>query len=215
MSETEYLDIFDDNMKKVGTATREEVHSKGHWHQTFHCWVIRRENGRAYVLFQRRGPDKKVYPNTLDITAAGHLLAGEAPEDGIRELAEELGIPTKFETLVPLGIRTDVAIIGPVTNREFCHTYFLENDAPLDSYRLQPDEVSGLVQMEIGDGLKLFGGALRSVPVSGYQVDREGARRSIEFSVSVKDIIPRLDRYYLKIFIMAERFFEGEVYLGI
>ena len=215
MASQEYLDIFDDNMMHLGAAPRNEVHEKGHWHQSFHCWLIRHSNNRQYVLFQRRGPDKKIYPNTLDITAAGHLLADETLADGIRELNEELGLYVKFEDLVPLGIRCDVAIIGSITNREFCHVYLLESSIPLNTYKLQPDEVTGIVQMEINDGMKLFAGEVKSVPVSGFQVDEKGIKHRIEIKVSKEDIIPRLDGYYMKVFIMAERYFQGNSYLTI
>ena len=215
MSESEYLDIFDDNMKHIGTAPRAEVHAKGHWHHTFHCWLLRRDGDRKFVLFQRRGPDKSLYPNTLDITAAGHLTAGETPADGIRELEEELGVKVDFGNIIPLGIRCDVAIIGTMINREFCHTFMYESGLPLDSYKLQLEEVSGLVEMEIKDGLNLFSQQNQLVPVSGYQVDAAGKKRPVEINVSEADIIPRLDHYYLKVFIMAERYFQGKRSLAI
>lgn len=215
MGSQEYLDIFNDNMEHIGVVPRDEAHDKGYWHQSFHCWLIRRENGKEYVLFQRRGPQKKLYPNTLDITAAGHLVSGEAPESGIRELNEELGLSKKIEELIPLGIRCDVAIIGSITNREFCHVYLLESNLQLDAYKLQPDEVTGLVQMELYDGMKLFSDEVKSVPVSGFQVDNDGVKHKIEINVAKEDIIPRLDGYYMKVFIMAERHFKGNHYLAI
>jgi isopentenyldiphosphate isomerase len=215
MEDQEYLDIFDDNMKHIGIASRDEVHEKGYWHQTFHCWLIRRENENHYVLFQRRGTQKELYPDKLDITAAGHLTSGETPEEGIRELKEELGLPVAFEDLISLGIRCEVAIIGRITNREFCHVYLLASNFPLDAYTLQPEELSGLVQMELYDGMKLFSGEVEEVPVSGFRIDEKGAKCKIESTVSKVDIIPRLDGYYMKVFIMAERYFQGNPYLSI
>lgn len=211
----EYLDVFDDNMRYLCTATREAIHQKGYWHQTFHCWLIRRHNGKQYVLFQRRGPRKLIHPNKFDITAAGHLTAGETPRDGIRELNEELGLSMKFEDLVPLGIRYDVESIGPVTNREFSHVYLLENNILLDAYKLQPDEVTGLIQVELYDGMKLFADQVESVPISGVLVDKKGIKQLIETTLSKEDILPRIDGYYMKIFIMAERYFQGNPYLAI
>src|SRR4051794_1911294 len=114
MGEDELLDVFDDNMELIRKAPRAEVHAKGLWHQTFHCWIVRAAHDGQYVLFQRRGPTKKVFPNTLDITAAGHLQSGETVEDGIREVNEELGISARYGDLIPLGIKFDVAQIGPI-----------------------------------------------------------------------------------------------------
>jgi len=205
----ELLDIFNDNMEYVGVATRSVAHAQGLWHQTFHCWIIREDTNGQYVLFQRRGPEKKLYPNTLDITAAGHLQAGESPEDGIREAEEELGVKVDFEALIPLGVRSEVVQVGAIINREFCHTYLWHNNASLETYKLHPDEVTGLVQMRLEDGLMLFAGKRDKVLVEGYQVDPQGHKRRIQISVGFEDIIPRKDRYYLKIFIMAERYFRG------
>lgn len=215
MSESEILDIFDDNMKIIGQRTREEVHKEGFWHQSFHCWLVRQERLKKHVLFQRRGPNKKVYPNFLDVTAAGHLLTGESAQDGLRELTEELGIDAKFEDLIPLGIRFDVAIVGAVTNREFCNTYLLESNLPLDAYKLQTDEVSALVQMEIHAGLKLFSGESEYAKVNGSSIDEYGTKHNIDIKVSLGDFIPKLDRYYLKVFITADRYFKGIKQLGI
>lgn len=215
MPSDELIDIFDDNFKHIGTAPRNEVHRTGQWHQSFHCWLIRRVNKRQYVLFQRRGPEKSIYPNTLDITAAGHLTAGETPKDGVRELNEELGLNARYEDLVSLGVRCDVAIIGDVTNREFCHVYILESNRPLGEYKLQADEVSGLVQMEIRDCFRLFSGEAESVSVDGIELNKDGDKQSLSLTISQEDVIPRLDAYYLKVAIMAERYFTGVSYVAI
>jgi hypothetical protein len=61
--ETEQLKIFDENRNPIGVASREDVHRLGYWHETFHCWFV-------------------------DITAAGHLMADESVEDGVREIKE-------------------------------------------------------------------------------------------------------------------------------
>lgn len=215
-SSSELLDIFDENMTHLGVRSREEVHSLGLWHHTFHCWIVRQEGAVRYVLFQRRGPEKLLFPNMLDITAAGHLQAGEKPEDGLRELNEELGMSCVVSDLIPLGIRIDVSNTNNVTiNHEFCHTYLVVSHRPLDAYKLQADEVSGLVQIELNDGLQLFNGDAQAVRASGFQVDEEGKRYPIDIRVTRDDFIPRPDRAYLKVFIMANRYLDGIPYLAV
>ena len=212
---SEMLDYFDDKMNYIGTANRNEVHQKGYWHQTFHCWIIRKTENEKYVLFQRRGPEKKSFPNTLDITAAGHLAAGEAKEDGLRELNEELGIDAKYSDLAYLGIRMSSARVGDKLNQEFAHVYLLEMNKPLSEYKLQHDEVSGLVQMRIKEGLELFSGEREKVQITGYQANATGELATVDTEITVDDIIPRIDPYFYKIFIMAERYFEGKKHLSI
>ena len=89
--DSELLRIFNINMKHIGEATRAEVHAKGLWHETFHCWLVSKIEDQYYLYFQLRSACKKDYASQFDITAAGHLLANERAEDGIRELQEELG----------------------------------------------------------------------------------------------------------------------------
>jgi isopentenyldiphosphate isomerase len=59
---TETLDYLNDNRQVIGKATRHEVHQKGLWHQTFHCWIIGFENEHPYLLFQRRSLEKHNHP---------------------------------------------------------------------------------------------------------------------------------------------------------
>lgn len=104
MGEQEKLKIFDDNKNLLGLATRSDVHRIGYWHEAFHCWFISKEQGINYIYLQLRSKNKKDYPNLLDITAAGHLLADETVEDGVREIKEEIGIDVAFKELVKLGV---------------------------------------------------------------------------------------------------------------
>src|SRR5215510_7041074 len=100
----EIFDIYDENMRHIGTKERSAVHRDGDWHKTFHAWVIFRDERGDWVLLQKRSADKDTFPNLLDISAAGHYSAGETMQDGLRELHEELGLTeAKFEDLIPLG----------------------------------------------------------------------------------------------------------------
>jgi len=83
--ENEQLKIFDEYRNQIGIATREDVHRLGYWHEAFHCWFISKEKGTDYLYLQLRSNTKKDYPNLLDITAAGHLLANETVQDGVRD----------------------------------------------------------------------------------------------------------------------------------
>jgi isopentenyldiphosphate isomerase len=206
---TEILDIFDDNMRPIGTMPRDEAHRVGAWHKTFHCWIVRQEGASRYVLFQRRSEEKKAHPNKLDVTAAGHLEAGESPDDGIREVTEELGATVQAEALKFLGIRVAASISGEGINREFNYVYLLHRDEPISEYRLQADEVSSLVQIELLDGLNLCARRAQSARGTGIGLSPYRGVEAIEIDVTLDDIIPRRDNYYMKMFIMAQRYFEG------
>ncbi len=211
----EFLDVYDENLTHLGQMSRDEVHATGAWHRTIHCWIVRPYRD-GYVLFQKRGRHKKLFPNALDITAAGHYEAGEKPEQGVREILEELGITVNFSDLIPLGIKVDLAKIGDVINREFNDVYLLRRpEAPKD-YPMDPTEVEGLVEIQISDGLRLFSDQTDSVPAIGVEWDMERKEwNQIEMPVKIADFIPRVDPYYYKIFIMARGLLHGDPYLSI
>lgn len=212
--QTELLDYFDEDIKHLGIASREQVHTQGLWHKTFHCWLIGLENGQPYLIFQQRSTVKHSYPSKLDITAAGHLLAGESPEVGSRELTEELGIDFDFNELVFLGIQTGVSIDNQYTNKEFCYTYFLHRELPLTAYNLQTEEVLALYKISLEDGFRLFAKEVSEIEAEYFCpiLDKHTTFRK---SIQKNDLLPHADNYYLKILIMAERYLEGKKYLAI
>ncbi|MDG0792757.1 NUDIX domain-containing protein [Cohnella ginsengisoli] len=145
----ERFDIYDELDRPIGTATRSEAHARGLWHHTFHCWLARRgEDGRARILFQRRSRDKDTNPDRFDITAAGHLSAGETVRDAVRELQEELGLRVSLEDLAPLGTfrEQDEGFAQGVRyiDREVSEVYGYVTDRGPETFRLQREELAGL-----------------------------------------------------------------------
>ena len=71
----ERLDILTDLGEFTGkTATQKECHTKGYWHRAVFCLVI---NNEGKILLQRRGSQKKLWPNRWDVTVGGHVQTGE------------------------------------------------------------------------------------------------------------------------------------------
>lgn len=208
----EQLDVFDDHGRHLGTKPRTAVHRDGDWHRTFQCWIAGERERRRYVLFQLRGPRTASHPNLLDITAAGHLRAGETVEDGLRELEEELGVAVELADLHHLGCRSEVLAGG--LDRELAETHLLRDDRALDAFRLQADEVGGLVEVELSDGLRLFGGEVDAVTARAVFL-RDGHLHEGEREVRVADVVPRAQRYYRSIFAVAGRMLDGARDLAI
>lgn len=208
----EPIDILDANGTYLGQSDRSIAHREGLWHRTFHCWVVGRRHGTGFVVLQWRSSSALGHPNMLDITAAGHLRAGEQPEDGVRELEEELGIKVSADKLVALGIRYDVGD-GPdgFRSREFAHVFLLRDDRDLTAYEPRDRDVAGFVEMTIPDGLALFSGSVESVDCRALRLDQGPMTRR----VVVGDLVPRVDSYYLTVFIMADLLLEGRRYLSI
>ena len=85
----ELFDVLDEKGQYIEKVeTREKCHKEGLWHKAVVVFVI---NSKKQVLLQRRSPNKKLLPNMWDLTAGGHVLAGEFGfQSIIREAREEL-----------------------------------------------------------------------------------------------------------------------------
>lgn len=216
---SEEFDIFDANMNPAAPyrATRKEAHTQGLWHQTFHCWVLRRdENGMPFLFLQLRKA-KPPFPSNFDISAAGHLQAGETAADGIREMEEELGIKIDFDKLLPLGIfkqATDQAEHG-YFNREFAHSFFYETDQPPSACQPQETEVDGVFEISLEDGLALFSGTIDAATITGIaKKEGEAGYHATSRLLTREEMWGHHDRcvigkYYLRVFLLAELYFKG------
>ena len=206
---SEFFDIFDEALNHIGVKPREEVHRDGDWHQVFHCWVIGREaSGGNYVILQQRALNKD-YPGKIDISAAGHLEAGESVQEGVREIEEELGLRVDYDDLVPLGIRIGIMKVGDMIDNQICHVFLYECDQALESYRFPTDEIIGLLKLRIDDGIRLFAGEVESAKAVAVGLDAR------EIVLTIEDFISSMDNYKLKVLILALRYFAGEKHLLI
>ena len=215
----ELIDVLDDGMEIVGQAPRSEVHAKGYWHRAFHCWVVSEgPAGEASLVFQLRSKDKDLVPNSLDVSAAGHLLTGENPTDGLRELEEELGVNAHIDSLAFLGVHVDVCCRDGYINREFDYTYLIRDDRDLLEYRVQPSEVTGLSRIAVQDGIDLFAGRVDSIECQSVLFDDTGRPDGSTF-------VQRLrissfaggarNNYFIRVFLLARRYLAGDDLLFI
>jgi isopentenyldiphosphate isomerase len=222
------------------TVPRDEAHRTGAWHGAFHCLIIYEREGGNYALFQLRSVQKLIAPGRFDVSVGGHYAAGEgAVGAGPREIKEELGLDVAFGELLPLGRRVFVycftplekavnscretggkkplSVIGkeqgPLTGfaagvmeYEFQDVFLLPASAGPQNMALQDDEVAAALEMDIDAGIKLFSGELRSV--EGRLLKNGGITERTR--VSADDFVPCLDNYYLKLLLLAKRYFNGE-----
>lgn len=203
----ERFDIFDEQMNQIGTATREETHKNGYWHQTFHCLIVAPDSEAPCLLLQKRHPGKDTHPDKYDITSAGHLLAGETVEDGVRELEEELGLRVRFNDLLPIGTLPVELRYRDLIDREFYHTFLYACSQPLEAYTLQPDEVVGLVKVRAAEASRLFEGEIDSIGASGIETGPDGRPREVSLQLSRDDFVPHGAAYYRHILDAVRRHF--------
>lgn len=181
------------------------VHAQGLWHQVFHCLVLR-PSARSIVL-QRRAFTKAAFPGQLDLSATGHLEAGETPLDGLREFEEELGIELDPRHLISLGTRLLADDNGEGKNRERIHVFFVLDDRPITEYRPPPHEVADIVEIGVTDLLAILGDHNLEV----------AARSAMKGAVSVgnTDLVEGSDGYWTVLAVMAHRALAGETLLAV
>lgn len=87
----EMLDVLGENGIETGEVlTRKEVHKQGLWHKIIVVAIIDENN---QILMQQRSFTKETCPGKWDISAAGHVSAGQSSvEAAVREVNEEVGI---------------------------------------------------------------------------------------------------------------------------
>ena len=127
--------------------------------------ALRDSEGKIYV--QRRGYDRDVLPGFWDLSATGHVHAGEAREDAARrELEEEIGI--RHVRLIRLAERTPdtvgisysvLYLAGPTGEpptpnpTEVSGGIFLDEDELKALAAFEPDCVTPALRWALGTGL--------------------------------------------------------------
>lgn len=190
----EYLDIYDENGKFLGTEERGVVHSKGLWHKTVHCWLYDRDGN---VFFQRRS-DR----GTLYTTSSGHLSAKESVTEAFqREIKEEIGLDIDASDATKVGVvpfqmdrvKEDGSIFK---DRAFANVYVDLYEGNYEDFQMDENEVSGIVIVSAKDALDLFQKESGSIFGREISLDNTMIERDISFSeFLVNDGETALEKY--------------------
>ena len=200
----ERIDALDEHGSPTGEVVwKSKAHREGIWHRCFHCWIFGADrNGEPYLLVQRRAVAKGTWPGRLDVTAAGHLAAGEKTLDGLRELEEELGLSPDPERLIPLGTRKIEQGIPQGCDREFHDVFLLRDSTPPENLRLQEEEVESVLRLHLDDAERL--GIGEEIPAVEW---KSGKPTSV--SITVEDFVPNEDDHLARISRAARQAYEG------
>lgn len=94
MASDELIQVVDENDKPLRGDTRQHIWEQGALHRIVYIMV---ESPEGEILLQKRGSNMDTFPDCWDVSAAGHVDAGEEYDIAARrELEEELGL-TGFE----------------------------------------------------------------------------------------------------------------------
>jgi isopentenyldiphosphate isomerase len=188
----EWLDIYDSDLNHIGTKARHEVHRDGDWHQVFQCWVVAFWQDELYLILQRRAHNKDVFPNLIDVSAAGHFTAGETIRDAMRELKEEIGLDVPFQRLHKIARRRYETHLASIIDREFANVYMVLCDQPLADYRPDPNEVADLVAVPALELVQLFDNQRTSLQAQSFNDDT--------VTLTQSDFVPNTPQFYKDIF---------------
>ena len=132
----EFFDVLTEEGEYVGRVeSRENCHKYGLWHKAVALYIV---NSKNQVLLQKRSANKKLWPNLWDITAGGHVLAGEIGVQAIiREIEEELGIKIEKNDILFIGAATSINEKGDIINKHFNEYYIVNKDIDISKLKLQ------------------------------------------------------------------------------
>ncbi|MBR1648300.1 MAG: NUDIX domain-containing protein [Alphaproteobacteria bacterium] len=203
----ELIDIFDENMNFLGTAMKSQAHREGLWHKTFHCWLAQKDvNGKILLWLQLRNFDKDIFPGKLDISAAGHIRAGEEVKDAYREISEELGLKLNKDDIIKLFTSKEIYEAESVNNREFQMVYMAMVEGSPYKAVLQPEEVAGLYEVDIDEFCNLINERTDQIEAKGIKRNPDSSY-TLEFrNVTKADVAPHAKEYYNKALEMIKRF---------
>ncbi|MDP9425316.1 MAG: NUDIX domain-containing protein [Actinomycetota bacterium] len=202
----EKIDVLDERGEKTGRVVwKSEAHRVGLWHRCFHLWIVDPGDDMdgPFLFVQRRASVKETWPDKLDVTAAGHLMAGESGLDGLREVEEELGLSVGSGDVVALGTRRNELEIPAGMDREFQDVFLLVRRLEPSDLRLQREEVASVARLRLGDVEGLCGG--EPVPVQEWA---DGEVR--ESRARIEDFVSGEDGYLMRIVRASRKALAGE-----
>ena len=145
----ELIDVLDENGVKTGrVATREEIHREGLWHRVIVVAIL---NDQNEILLQQRSHNKEKNPDLWDISAAGHISAGQdSLSAAAREINEEVSVNLGRHISISdfrymLSCRVEENYGDGMIDRQFCDFFVLRQpDLRLDEIKIQASEVQAV-----------------------------------------------------------------------
>lgn len=142
----EYLDIIDENGKIIAKEDRKTVHKNGLKHHASGIVILDKSGGG--FLSQQRAYNKDKNPGLFDISASGHVPAGQnVLKSLLREIKEELGIEIDIKQikLFDKYWRRETFNNGRFIENELDYIYITQAHIDLSKITIQEEEVEQVI----------------------------------------------------------------------
>lgn len=131
----ELIDLVNEHDEVIGTTSRADIYARGlRNYRVVHAFI---KNSAGKLWIPRRSPTKKMYPNGLDYSIAGHVESRESYDEAlIKEAREEAGLDLRTTAY------QQIASFNPHTHEVHCfqRVYEILSD---ETPNFNPDDFSG------------------------------------------------------------------------
>ena len=150
----EIIDELNDKGEVIGQIDKDLAHKEGRLHKAIHLWILNKKNE---VLLQYRCKDKKLYPDTWDVSVGGHVSAGEDTKAAcLREAKEELGIEIKEKDLEYITTLREELLYEDINSQELVDVFMIRKDVKLKDIKLQEEEVGSVKYVTVNELFELI-----------------------------------------------------------
>jgi len=148
----ELIEVLTPEGKPTGRRKpKADIHRDGDWHRAIHVWIVTPDD---QILLQRRSIRKENNPGLWDVSAAGHVSAGEDLLDSaVREVREELGLTLRPDELRHIATLRQSCVLnrGTYFDNEWYEIFIVRGAVDLRQLILQPEEVDEAALVTIGE----------------------------------------------------------------
>lgn len=150
----EIIDELNDKGEVIGVIDKDVAHKEGRLHRSVHLWII---NDDGEILLQYRCENKKLYPNTWDVSVGGHVSTKENSVNALfRETKEELGVDLDLESVEYFTTIHERLKYADIDSNELVDVFIARQNINKDEIILQKEEVSYTCWVSIEEMLRLM-----------------------------------------------------------
>lgn len=178
--EAELLDVVNDRDEVIDSIHRRDLMSlrdtPGRYLRVIEVFL---QHSDGHIYLPRRSEHKKIFPGSLDHSAAGHMMKGESYEAAlVRETREELGLETTPEDF------TLIHMFSPSADLFYFRKFYLlrTDQRPTlspehtEAVWLAPEALQGYVKRDVPAKHTIY----QDIPILLEFLQRETPPRSLE-----------------------------------